>query len=341
MNETVHETNEENKGKQCMKCKEVKPLSEFSKRKTSKDGRRGECKKCTNKYNREYSKEYRKTDKYKERVKKYYKTKARKESVRKYKQSEKGKASAKRCRESETRKKYLEANKERIREWNKQYEENNKERRKEYKKEYREDNKEKIREYDIQYRIDNAKRLAEWRKQHQEVNKERLKKWAKQYYEQLRISFPEVVSEKQFCQECGAELTIGQIRSQQLYCSTKCSGLAGRKPEAQILRSSFRGYNWEFKSKRARDRDECVCQVCGETEGKRAHPVHHIIPWHEFEDKSEANDNYNLITLCFTCHMKHENDESYRIIFLETAFLNELLFQGKNKEIEITVGAEK
>ena len=43
--------------KPCIKCGEVKPLGEFHKHATCKDGRRNMCKSCQNKYNRTYAKE--------------------------------------------------------------------------------------------------------------------------------------------------------------------------------------------------------------------------------------------------------------------------------------------
>ena len=39
--------------KKCSKCKEAKPLAEFSKNKRSKDGHQNQCKGCVNRYNKE------------------------------------------------------------------------------------------------------------------------------------------------------------------------------------------------------------------------------------------------------------------------------------------------
>lgn len=44
------------KTKKCSKCGEIKPLTEFCKQKENKDGFRGSCKVCCNKYKREYYK---------------------------------------------------------------------------------------------------------------------------------------------------------------------------------------------------------------------------------------------------------------------------------------------
>ena len=43
--------------KTCSKCGETKKIDEFSKRKVSKDGHRGQCKTCVSEYQREYTKQ--------------------------------------------------------------------------------------------------------------------------------------------------------------------------------------------------------------------------------------------------------------------------------------------
>jgi hypothetical protein len=60
--------------KKCSGCEKNKELSEFPKNKNYKDGYKGQCKKCTNDYQKEYQKEYRKTHSYqKEYYEKWYK----------------------------------------------------------------------------------------------------------------------------------------------------------------------------------------------------------------------------------------------------------------------------
>jgi len=48
----------------CTKCEIEKPLNEFVKHKTCRDGRQGICKDCKSKYQKRYNKEYRKDLKY-------------------------------------------------------------------------------------------------------------------------------------------------------------------------------------------------------------------------------------------------------------------------------------
>lgn len=98
--------------KKCSNCKNIKPLSEFHKNKSQKDGHQHYCKVC------------------------------RGDSVR--------------------RKKYRDANKDKIAKWRKNDYEKNKEKRLEYHSRYRKENKEKLKSY-------------------REKNKEKLKSYAKEY----------------------------------------------------------------------------------------------------------------------------------------------------------------
>lgn len=63
---------------------------------------------------------------------------------------------------------------------------------------------------------------------------------------------------------------------------------------------NYRGTDWNKQSAAARKRDDDACQRCG----KQAPglPVHHLIPFHLFDNYREANQLTNLITLCPTCH---------------------------------------
>lgn len=90
--------------KACTKCKEVKPVSEFYKRKDAKDGLNSQCKKCVCERSRRYQE-------------------ANKERV------------------AERRRRYYEANKEKIAEKGLRYRENNKEKIAERDRRYREVNK--------------------------------------------------------------------------------------------------------------------------------------------------------------------------------------------------------
>jgi len=72
------------------------------------------------------------------------------------------------------------------------------------------------------------------------------------------------------------------------------------------------GPSWESQRQAARERDNFTCQSCGMTKEEhleqykvRPH-VHHISPWHQFDDHEERNRLQNLIVLCVDCHAKWE-----------------------------------
>ena len=123
----------EQQGKVCSKCGMWKPLEEYCRDKSKKNGRRSECKECEKQYreaNKERRKEYDKQ--WREGNKEY-----RKEYRKQWKENN-----------PEYSKQHYQNNKECYKEQSKQWREDNKEYRKEYEKQYREKNKDKIREYE-------------------------------------------------------------------------------------------------------------------------------------------------------------------------------------------------
>lgn len=86
--------------KRCSKCKKIKPLSEFYKDRSKKDGLQHRCKICLKIFISHYQKtkkgkatkkRYRQTDKGKAYYKRYMKTEKGKAAQKRYQQSEKGK----------------------------------------------------------------------------------------------------------------------------------------------------------------------------------------------------------------------------------------------------------
>lgn len=75
---------------------------------------------------------------------------------------------------------------------------------------------------------------------------------------------------------------------------------------------SDRGPSWYKQREKAYERDGGECQHCGMKEDThlkkhdRRADVHHIIPYRFYDDHEKANADSNLITLCATCHRKHE-----------------------------------
>ena len=161
--------------KVCSKCGELKSIDEFSADKSKSDGHRSKCKECNKKYDKKHYKENK--EQIKGYSKKYYEEnkERRKEYDKKYrkeyKEREKYNVTHKvcsKCGELKSigefhadkgtpdghaskckgcRKKYMEENKERKKEYDKKYYKENKEQRKEYSKKYMEENKERKKQY--------------------------------------------------------------------------------------------------------------------------------------------------------------------------------------------------
>lgn len=79
----------------------------------------------------------------------------------------------------------------------------------------------------------------------------------------------------------------------------------------------YYGPTWIKQRRKAYERDGKQCQDCSIEQndhiaeyGCSPH-VHHIIPHRLFDDTEQANQLSNLVTLCSTCHKKHENWAEY------------------------------
>lgn len=78
----------------------------------------------------------------------------------------------------------------------------------------------------------------------------------------------------------------------------------------------YYGSEWDQIREQVLQRDSYECVQCGIS--KEGHisrygmglNVHHIKPFREFDDNSEANQLQNLVTLCAPCHGKLESDTS-------------------------------
>lgn len=76
---------------------------------------------------------------------------------------------------------------------------------------------------------------------------------------------------------------------------------------------------WSARRK-VRERDNFTCQLCGITEEEYGQQlsVHHIKNYRDFEDKEEANQLDNLISLCEPCHrFIHSNANTEKIFIKE------------------------
>jgi len=134
------------------------------------------------------------------------------------------------------------------------------------------------------------------------------------------------------CSECGktferAKSTYEHDNKEggHVFCSRECQD----KNIDYILRgedhyhyidgksSGYRGKGWNKIRKRIRERDKHTCYLCGKTRediGKEL-DVHHLIRFEDFEDENDANQGYNLISLCPCCHHTEEiNPTILRIV---------------------------
>jgi DNA mismatch repair ATPase MutL len=128
--------------KQCSKCGETKPVSEYSNCKTRIDGLAYTCKYCAKQYRAEN------IEKISEQRKQYY-------AENKEKLKERGRQS--RAKRKEQKKQY-----------DKQYRAKNRERKRENDRKYYTENKEKILEQTKQYQAENKEKLSEKHKQYRQ-----------------------------------------------------------------------------------------------------------------------------------------------------------------------------
>lgn len=166
--------------KTCTKCKIEKPLTEFTKKSSSKDGLRQNCKSCVSEYRKENE----------GRIAKY---------MRDYYLSNFDRIKACQAqynlnnsdRIAETKRQYNARNKSRISEHKRQYNAKNADKIYKRQKEKREENPEKIAKYLKQYNLANSERIAENRRRYQSENAERIAAQTKAY----RENNPEKIAE--------------------------------------------------------------------------------------------------------------------------------------------------
>ena len=115
------------------------------------------------------------------------------------------------------------------------------------------------------------------------------------------------------CGYCNKEIYVIPSKykaNKYCYCDEKCMA----KHYAQIYtgensptwtggKHHYTG-NWLSARNKARKRDEYTCQICGihENEYGQELSVHHIKKYKSFENKFEANELKNLVSLCEPCH---------------------------------------
>ena len=137
--------------KECTRCHEIKPVSEFNKHKRHSDGLHSKCKECRKKYHQENK------DRDNERRKKHYQE--NKDKIKEY------------------NKKHYQENKDYYKEYKKTYNQENKEEIREYSKKHYQENKEHYKKY----RQENKDKIKKYRQEYCQKNKEYKKEYDKEY----------------------------------------------------------------------------------------------------------------------------------------------------------------
>ena len=118
------------------------------------------------------------------------------------------------------------------------------------------------------------------------------------------------------CSYCNKELLRYPYLAQQEhhFCNRECfhrwqretGFLAGEKNGCWMGgHKDYRGENWNKVRMEVLQRDNFTSQCCG---AKEKLVVHHITPYHLFDNYKKANSKSNLITLCARCHQKIEKE---------------------------------
>ena len=94
------------------------------------------------------------------------------------------------------------------------------------------------------------------------------------------------------------------------FCSRRCftasGAFRGEKSATWVGGpTTYRGRGWLAARAKAIERDGGRCQICGRYKGSSI-PVHHVIPYREFQTATAANVIENLVCLCPSCHMRLE-----------------------------------
>jgi hypothetical protein len=115
------------------------------------------------------------------------------------------------------------------------------------------------------------------------------------------------------CEICGKEYkTGGPVKAKRRRtCGRDCfSKLLSKEysgenhPSWKGGRPDYYGTRWNKQRQKALERDNYECVICGKGKDELGiHPdVHHIVPVADFEDKDNAHDLINLVTLCRKHH---------------------------------------
>lgn len=126
------------------------------------------------------------------------------------------------------------------------------------------------------------------------------------------------------CEQCGETAEVVPARAEEArFCSYECVGKHHQQvrsgEDSPRWRGGYKPYygpNWREQRRRARERDDYECQICGMTEAEHKDewnctlPVHHIKRFGSFDSYEQANQLPNLITLCRPHHSAVESGDA-------------------------------
>ena len=210
--------------KKCSKCGTQKPLVEFHKDKTKKDGLDSNCKTCKAQYYVQNK------EKIAEQQAQYYAE--NKEKKARYYAENKEKLTEKNAR-------YYVENKEKIAEQRARYYEENKEKIAQYYVE----NREKLIEKKARYYDENKEKILEQRTQYYDENKEKILEQRARYYTQRKTEQPSCVY--QIINLINNKVYIGETTRGELRWEQHLRGLRGNYHPNSLLQEDFNKYGEE------------------------------------------------------------------------------------------------
>jgi len=193
--------------KKCTQCGQVKPLSEFYKNSSQRDGRTAACKACVAELSRRYYENNK--EKIAEGMRRHYENNKEKmvERARRYREGNKEKIAARARR-------WREENKEKVAEYSRRYCGENKKKVAESTRRYYENNKEKIAEGMRRYCENNKEKIAEIKRRHYENNKEKIAERKRRHRKNLTDPYIKGLLRQQGISNPPAELV--EIKRQQV-----------------------------------------------------------------------------------------------------------------------------
>jgi len=129
------------------------------------------------------------------------------------------------------------------------------------------------------------------------------------------------------CASCGKTLLLSQWkarRSKHKFCSPECQSegmsklFSGENHSNWQGGRSLKGYSLGFTprlKKQIRKRDNHRCQICGMTQEAHIKTFNRRLPVHHIDKRKDNHEPFNLVSLCFPCHVKVHRNPAYQEYF--------------------------